>query len=57
LKNYSSPNAKVFLIGNKTDLEDRRKVALEEAINLKNDYKVDLFFESSAKNGMNVKNV
>jgi GTPase SAR1 family protein len=43
----------VFLIGNKSDLEEERKISKEKAENFKNDYELDLFMETSAKTGMN----
>ena len=55
LKSNSNPDIKIFLIGNKSDLEDKREVSKDEAIRFKNDYDLDLFMETSAKNGMNAK--
>ena len=57
LKTHSNPDAKVFLIGNKCDLEDKRKINKEVADKFKDDYNLDLFMESSAKTGFNAKNV
>jgi GTPase SAR1 family protein len=53
----SNPDVKVFLIGNKTDLEEKRKVNKEVAEQYKNDNNLDLYIETSAKNGYNAKNV
>ena len=53
LKANSNPDIKIFLIGNKSDLEDERVVSREEAEKYKNDYELDLFLEASAKNGIN----
>ena len=53
LKLNSSPDIKIFLIGNKIDLEDKREVSTEQGKNMQNDYNLDLFIESSAKNGHN----
>ena len=53
LKANSNPDIKIFLIGNKSDLEDERVVSREEAEQFKNDYDLDLFMETSAKNGIN----
>jgi hypothetical protein len=36
---------------------NRRKIDTEVARKLKEDYKLDLFFEASAKSGINVNNV
>ena len=53
LKSNSSPDIKIFLIGNKVDLENQRAVSTEQGKNLQNDYNLDLFVESSAKDGKN----
>ncbi len=53
MKSNASPDIKIFLIGNKADLEDQRKVPTEKAESFKNDYELDLFMETSAKTGMN----
>ena len=54
LKTNSSPDIKVFLIGNKCDMENARKVDTERAKKFKEDYNLDLFMETSAKLGTNV---
>ena len=53
LKANSSPDIKIFLIGNKADLEESRIVMKEDAENYKEEYDLDLFMETSAKTGMN----
>ena len=57
LKQNSSPDIKIFLIGNKSDLEDDRKVNKESAEKIKNDYEFDYFNETSAKTGFNAKEI
>lgn len=57
LKVHANPDAKVFLIGNKLDLEENRKVPKELALKYKEDYKIDYFTECSAKSGINAKEV
>ena len=57
LKQNSSPDIKIFLIGNKSDLEDDSKVNKENAETLKNDYEFDYFNETSAKTGFNAKEI
>ena len=47
------PDIKVFLIGNKADLEDSRLITTENALQLKKDFDFDLFMETSAKTGLN----
>ncbi len=53
LKTNANPDIKVFLIGNKNDLEEKRRVQFETAEKFKNDYNLDLFLETSAKSGFN----
>ena len=53
----SSPDVKVFLIGNKADLEERREVNKEVAQKYKEDYDLDYFLETSAKTGMNAQEI
>ena len=57
LKNQSNPNVRVFLVGNKCDLESERTISKEEAEAFKNEKKLDKFIETSAKTGMNARNV
>lgn len=57
LKTHANPDAKVFIIGNKLDLESNRKVSKEEALRYKEEYKLDYFTECSAKSGLNAKDV
>ena len=55
LRSNSNPDVKIFLIGNKSDLEDERTVKTEVAEQFKKDYDLDLFLETSAKTGFNAK--
>lgn len=57
LKAQSNPDVRIFLVGNKCDLEEIRKVPKEEAEKFKNENKIDKFFETSAKTGFNAKNL
>ena len=45
------------MVGNKSDLEEQRKVTKEEGLKFKNDQGLDLFMETSAKTGYNARNV
>ena len=47
----------MFLIGNKCDLVNARKVDTERAQKFKEDYNLDLFMETSAKLGTNVQQI
>ena len=55
LKNQANPNVKVFLVGNKSDLENERVVSKEEGERFKEEKKLDRFFETSAKTGENAR--
>ena len=55
LKNQSNPNVRVFLVGNKSDLENERVVTKEEAEKFKDEKKLDKFIETSAKTGENAR--
>ena len=57
LRTNSSPDVKIFLIGNKADLEDKRKVTKEAGQNFANAHNISFFTESSAKTGLNVQNI
>ena len=57
LKNQSNPNVRVFLVGNKSDLESERTVSKEEAEQFKEEKKLDRFIETSAKTGENARSV
>lgn len=57
LKTFSSPDAKVFLIGNKADLENKRKVDKTLGEKYKEEANLDYFMETSAKSGFNAQKV
>ena len=57
LRTHSSPDVKVFLIGNKVDLEDEREVRKEDAEAFCKENNINLFMESSAKTGFNAQNI
>ena len=57
LRTHSNPDAKVFLIGNKVDLEKEREVTTEQGESYCKQNKIDLFMESSAKTGLNTQNI
>ena len=54
VKTYGTSSCKIFLIGNKIDTENR-KVSTEMGIKYKNDFFFDCFMETSAKDGINIK--
>ena len=57
LKNQANPDVRIFLVGNKADLEELRQVSKEEGIKYKNEKNLDVFMETSAKTGYNARNV
>ena len=54
VKSYGIPSCKIFLIGNKIDTVNR-EVSLEQGLKCKNDFFFDCFMETSAKEGINTK--
>jgi len=50
-------NAKIILVGNKSDLEESRKVSKDEGENFAKENNLNMFFETSAKTGHNAQNV
>ena len=57
VKLQSNPDIKIFLIGNKADLEGERQVSSEEAKQFKDESGIHYFSEASAKNGLNAQEV
>ena len=53
----SHPDVKIILIGNKKDLDDERTVTYEEAQKFKEENQILYFEETSAKTGINSKEV
>ena len=57
LRSQANPDVRIFLVGNKADLEEQRKISKEEGEKYKESQNLDLFMETSAKTGYNAKNV
>jgi len=57
IKTLGNPDINIFLIGNKADLEDKRKISKEEAEEFAKNHNINFFLETSAKTGFNAKNV
>ena len=57
IKFQSNPETKIFLIGNKIDLENERKISTETAQQFSNAHAFNYFDETSAKTGANAQNV
>ena len=53
LRTKASQGIKIFLIGNKADLEEERVIRKEQGEKMKRDYGFDIFMETSAKTGFN----
>ena len=54
IKKNTNPDIKIFLIGNKSDLEESREISKDQAKELCNERDLDYFTETSALNGDNV---
>ena len=54
---HASSQAKVYLVGNRKDLEEEREVSVERAMQLCKAKGIERFFETSAKTGHNVEEV
>ena len=57
LKSHSNPDAKVFLVGNKNDLEENRQITSQEAQEFSNQMGFHYYCESSAKTGFNARKI
>ena len=57
VKLQSNPDIKIFLIGNKADLEEQREVPVNTAKNFKDENGIHYFNETSAKSGLNAQEV
>jgi Ras-related protein Rab-2A len=57
IKSQANPETKIFLIGNKADLDDLRKVDKETAEKFSKAHGFNFFTETSAKTGFNAQNV
>jgi small GTP-binding protein len=57
LKINCSPDIKIFLIGNKSDLENERIISKLEGENLCKKFGFEYFIETSAKTGFNAKEI
>ena len=57
VKLQSSPDIKIFLIGNKADLEDKRQVPFESAKQYAAENDINFVNETSAKTGLNAQQI
>ncbi|CAG9321874.1 unnamed protein product [Blepharisma stoltei] len=56
ISTYGPKDAVAVLIGNKVDIEEERKVLFEEGQKFANDHQM-IYFETSAKTGLNIENL
>ena len=57
IKNNANPELKIFLLGNKNDLMEERIVNTEEGNDIKKEFNLDLFKETSVKDEKKAENV
>jgi len=57
IKQHASEDVRVYLIGNKSEMEDQREVTFQRALEFAKEYKLHKVFETSAKTGYNVEEV
>ena len=57
IREKSNPDVKIFLVGNKIDLDESREVQKEEGQNFADVYNFNKFVETSAKSGFNAQNI
>jgi len=57
IKNNANPELKIFLLGNKNDLIEERMVNTEEGNDIKKEFNLDLFKETSVKDEKKAENV
>jgi small GTP-binding protein len=57
IKQHASEEVRVYLIGNKSEMEEQREVTFQRALEFANEYKLHKVFETSAKTGYNVEEV
>ena len=57
IKTQANPETKIFLIGNKSDLENQRKIPIDVAKQFSKEHGFNFFIETSAKKGDNAQAV
>lgn len=57
IKQHASEDVRVYLIGNKSEMEEQREVTFQRALEFAKEYKLHKVFETSAKTGYNVEEV
>ena len=57
IKEHASEDVRIYLIGNKSELEEKREILFERAAEFAKAHNIHKFFETSAKTGFNVEEV
>ena len=57
IQNHAAEDVKIYLIGNKSEMEEQREVFKERAIEFAKEHNIHKVFETSAKTGNNVEEV
>ena len=57
IQNHAAEDVKIYLIGNKSEMEEQREVFKERAIEFAKEHNIHKVFETSAKTGDNVEEV
>lgn len=57
IKQHAAEDVRVYLIGNKSEMEDQREVTIQRAMEFAKEQKIHKVFETSAKTGYNVEEV
>ena len=57
VRQHAAEDVRVYMVGNKAELEDQREVPLDRALEMARLHKVHRVFETSAKTGFNVEEV
>ena len=57
IKQHASEDVRIYLIGNKSEMEEQREVTFQRALEFAREYRLHKVFETSAKTGFNVEEV
>ena len=57
IKEHANVDVRIYLIGNKSELEEKREILFERAAEFAKAHNIHKFFETSAKTGFNVEEV
>ena len=57
IKQHAAEDVRVYLIGNKCELEEQREITFDRAVEFARSHNIHMCFETSAKTGQNVEEV